>query len=172
MGRQRLARMAETWILQGAKTSKRTTSGRSHGVRKSQDDNGVAPLFWVLSLNLAVAACFFLVLYSLLQPKINANPGLAAYTPPAGTRLIPLPRESNAPELAELPAVLPTALAALAQAQPADQHPKPDSRPPAHPRRRADPNDFDQRRNGSPQLNFGYRGWSDRAWSSNSKPWF
>jgi len=58
---------------------KKTTTGSSQGVPKPQNDDNVAPLFWVLSLNLAAAACCFLLLYSLFQPTINTNPGLAAY---------------------------------------------------------------------------------------------
>ena len=45
--------------------------------------------------------CF--VGYRLMQPRVIPNLGLAAYQPPPGTRLIPLPHKSDAPELADLP---------------------------------------------------------------------
>jgi hypothetical protein len=113
------------------------------------------------------------------QPKINPNSGVAAYTPPPGTRLIPLPRRSDAPELVDLPADLPSALSALAQAQTSDQHAKADARPPARKRPRADPGEYDQRKVGfGQQWNFGHSGWSNsgwnnnRSWSSNSRSWF
>jgi hypothetical protein len=41
--------------------------------------------------------------YRLMQPRVIPNLGLAAYQPPPGTRLIPLPHKSDAPELADLP---------------------------------------------------------------------
>jgi hypothetical protein len=40
--------------------------------------------------------------YWLMQPRMILNLGLAAYKPPPATRLIPLPRKIDAPELAEL----------------------------------------------------------------------
>ena len=49
---------------------------------------------------LALASCIFVALYWLLQPVKSANRGLAAYTPPPSTRLEPLPRKMDAPELA------------------------------------------------------------------------
>jgi hypothetical protein len=152
--------------------------------RKAQDwrspaDEWAAPLFWVLVTILAGAACVFLLLYSLGQPKINPNPGVAAYTPPPGTRLIPLPRKSDAPELAELPPApaSPSSLTALAQAQPTEQPAKHDVRPPIHKRPRAEPND----QPGLAQWNYGYRGgnngWTNsgsnnRALSGGPKSWF
>jgi len=41
--------------------------------------------------------------YWLMQPRVFPNVGLAAYEPPPATRLIPLPRKMDAPELADLP---------------------------------------------------------------------
>jgi len=40
--------------------------------------------------------------YWLMQPRMIANLGLAVYKPPPATRLIPLPRKSDAPELVDL----------------------------------------------------------------------
>jgi hypothetical protein len=42
-----------------------------------------------------------------MQPRVFANPGLAAYKPPPATRLIPLPRKMDAPKLVESPAAPP-----------------------------------------------------------------
>src|SRR5262245_9917821 len=50
-----------------------------------------------------MAGLGFLGGYRLMQPRVFANVGLAAYEPPPGTRLIPLPRKMDAPELADLP---------------------------------------------------------------------
>jgi hypothetical protein len=40
--------------------------------------------------------------YWLMQPRVIENLGLAVYKPPPATRLIPLPRKSDAPELVDL----------------------------------------------------------------------
>jgi hypothetical protein len=172
----RCAPMAETW--------------KAHA-GKPRADEWEAPLFWVLSALLAGAACLFLLLYSLCQPKTNLNPGLAAYTPPPGTRLLPLPRQSDAPELAELPADSPppslsssSPLKALAQAQPGDPPVKREirlaarKRPHADPREHADPHEYDQQGAGFvQQWNFGYRGWNNtnnnnHVSSGTPKSWF
>jgi hypothetical protein len=94
--------------------------------------------------------------------------------PPPGTRLIPLPRRSDAPELVDLSADPASALSALAQAQTSDQHAKADAHPPARKRPRADPGEHDQRKVGfGQQWNFGYSGWNNnRSSSSNSRSWF
>lgn len=150
-----------------------------------------APLFWVLSAILAVAAGLFLLLYWLCQPAINPNPGVAAYVAPAGTRLVPLPRKSDAPELADLPvdsahppvsprvaAAAATAsaspLTALAKAEPSELPVKRDLRPPARKRQRADYGEHDQPRfGGVQQWNFGSPGWnSPHAWTGGPKSWF
>ena len=70
---------------------------------KSQSTEAVLPLFLILSAILAVVGCFSLLLFYFSQPTIYPNPGLAAYAPPPGTRLLPLLRMSNAPELVNLP---------------------------------------------------------------------
>jgi hypothetical protein len=135
-------------------------------------------VFWTASVVLAVGGLFFLALFSLAQPTVYANPGLAAYTPPAATRLVPVPRVSDAPELAELPALPVTSLSALAQAQTTE---KPTSEKPAksaghqtaHKHARAPPREFDQRRWGYAQQNYEYRDWnSNRAWGGGFKTWF
>jgi hypothetical protein len=51
---------------------------------------------------LAFMAGIFFVLYWQLQPATIANAGQAAYAPPPQTRLIPLPRKMDAPQLADI----------------------------------------------------------------------
>jgi hypothetical protein len=130
---------------------------------------------------LAGAACYFLLLFSLFHPTLNFNPGLAAYVPPPGARLIPLPRASDAPELAELPADPPSPLTASAKAEVRDQQVKRDTRPPARKRPRIDSRGYDQQKFGfDQQWNFGSHDWSNngawsdnnRAWSGDSRSWF
>jgi hypothetical protein len=69
---------------------------------KSNHDGSLSTL-GALSLMCAATAALFLMLFWLMQPKILENPGMAAYHPPPGTRLVPVPRKSDAPELASLP---------------------------------------------------------------------
>lgn len=56
-----------------------------------------------LSGYLAFMAGIFFFLYWQLQPATIVNAGQAAYVPPPQTRLIPLARKMDAPELAEIP---------------------------------------------------------------------
>jgi hypothetical protein len=84
---------------------------------KSQTDESVLPVLLILSAILAVVGSFSLLLFHFSQPTTYPNPGLAAYRPPPATRLIPVPRNSDAPELANLPDQPPSPLAAFAQAQ-------------------------------------------------------
>jgi hypothetical protein len=140
--------------------------------RISQSGDLLVPLFWVLSVMSAGAACIFLLLYSLSQPRVYANLGMAAYSTPPGTRLVPLPRKSDAPELAELAPEPSSPLNALARAEESAQskravRPQPPSRP------RPEARERDQRRFGyAQQWNERYRDWnSQRAWN-DSRPWF
>jgi hypothetical protein len=55
------------------------------GAYRQQDDGLAAALGIHLCVYCAVAACFALGLYALLQPSRLLNPGLAAYKPPPGT---------------------------------------------------------------------------------------
>ena len=145
---------------------------------KSPGDEWATPVFGVLGAMVAGAACLFLVLYELCQPTINPNPGIAAYTAPPATRLVPLPRQSDAPELADLapdPKSVPaSALSALAQAQASDPPVKRDAHPPARKHARVDPGDYDQRKLGyAQQWDFGYRGSSNnRTFTGGPKSWF
>ena len=69
-----------------------------------------------LSGYLAFMAGIFFILYWQLQPATIVNAGQAAYVPPPQTRLIPLARKMDAPELAEIPP-LSSALGALAKVE-------------------------------------------------------
>jgi hypothetical protein len=144
------------------------------GTRKLPSDDWAAPLLGVFGAILAGAAGIFLLIYFLCQPTVSPNPGIAAYTPPPATRLVPLPRISDAPELAELPAETPSPLAALAQARPGDPPAKPPLRLVARKRPRVEPVEHDQRNVGFAQpWNFGYRAPSnEHAWSGGPRSWF
>src|SRR5712671_6640571 len=74
------------------------------------------PVMGYLSGYLALMAGIFFTLYWQLQPATIVNAGQAAYIPPPQTRLIPLPRKMDAPELAEIKP-LDYPLAALAQVE-------------------------------------------------------
>jgi len=73
-------------------------------------------VIWIVSAITAVVGCFWLLIFDLSRPTVYANPGVPAYTPPPGTRLLPLPRTSDAPELADLPNEPPSPLTAMARA--------------------------------------------------------
>ena len=144
------------------------------GTRKLPSDDWAAPLLGVSSAILAGAAGLFALIFFLCQPAVSPNPGVAAYTPPPATRLVPLPRISDAPELAELPAEAPSGLAALAQARADDPPAKPPPRPVARKRPRVEPVEREQRNIGFAQpWNFGYRGpGNEHAWSGGPRSWF
>jgi hypothetical protein len=74
------------------------------------------PVMGYLCGYLAFMAGIFFFLYSQLQPATIANAGRAAYVPPPQTRLLPLARKMDAPELAEIPP-LNSALGALAKVE-------------------------------------------------------
>jgi hypothetical protein len=151
--------MAETWIS-------RTWT--------SPGDDWATPVLGVLAVMVAGAACVFLLLYDLSRPTISPNPGVAAYTPPPATRLVPLPRRSDAPALADLPGDPESPLTALAQAPASDQPVKRHIPPPVRKRPRGDPRDDAQRKSGFvQQWDYGYRGWNNnRAFSGGPKSWF
>ena len=83
-----------------------------------QPANEIAqPILWTVTAITMVIGCFWFFVFYLSQPTIYPNPGLAAYSPPAGTRLVPPPRESDAPDLAEVPENSSSPLTAMAQDQ-------------------------------------------------------
>jgi len=78
-------------------------------------------------------AALFLMLYWLMQPKVLENPGMAAYHPPPGTRLVPFARKSDAPELASVPESSGTSFAE-AHTQPIPAEPTKPAKPAARER--------------------------------------
>jgi hypothetical protein len=72
-----------------------------------------------LSGYLAFMAGIFMFLHWLLQPVTITNAGQSAYIPPPQTRLVPVARKFDAPELLELADTRPlsTSLTALAQVE-------------------------------------------------------
>ena len=58
-------------------------------------------MYMLIKLSL-FAAAFFAFLFWLFQPIVIENPGVAAYQPPPGTRLVPLPRKMDSPEVFEI----------------------------------------------------------------------
>src|SRR5712671_7982128 len=66
------------------------------------DDLNYPILYYLIKL-LVFAGAFFAFLIWLFQPIIIENPGVAAYHPPPGTRLVPLSRNIPAPQVAEIP---------------------------------------------------------------------
>jgi len=133
----------------------------------SQSGERVLPLFWLVGVITGVVGCFWFMLFHLSQPAIYANPGVAAYTPPPATRLIPLPRKSDAPELAYSPDAPASPLTAFAQA---DQRGAM-SEPTARKRTRAITPENDQRTSDyGQQWNYGYGAAnSNRAWNGPRK---
>jgi hypothetical protein len=133
---------------------------------KSQSDESVLPVFLILNAILAVVGSLWLLLFYFSQPTIYPNPGLAAYVPPPGTRLLPLLRKSDAPELANLQDEPPSPLAALAQAQDQKMFERPARRRPRVAIRENEHwiSDYGQ------QSNSGHGDWSgNRPWSSPRK---
>jgi hypothetical protein len=99
---------------------------------KLQNDEWAPSVIWIVSAITAVVGCFWFLIFDLSQPTVYPNPGMAAYTPPPGTRLLPLPRTSDAPELADLPNEPPSPLTAMARAldqKEAVPEPSPHKRP-------------------------------------------
>jgi hypothetical protein len=139
-------------------------------IRRSQlqNDEWAPSVFWIVSAITATVGCFWFLIFDLSQPTMYPNPGLAAYTPPPGTRLLPLPRRSEAPELADLPNEPPSPLTALARVL--DQH-EMMSEPPARKRPRVAAGENERRTSDyGQQWNYGYGdGNSNRASSSPRK---
>ncbi len=139
---------------------------------KSQSEESDIALLCAFGVFLAIGLCLSYLIFSLLQPTRAPNPGMAAFDPGA-TRLVPLPRTSDAPALAELPAA-PDDAARNALAQASEPPAKPEAKPAAHRRgaARSAP-----RRDLAPQWNSPYRDWNDNhgwnsAWRGGPKSWF
>jgi hypothetical protein len=131
-------------------------------------------LFWATSVTLTMVTVFAISFRLLFQPAVYENPGLAGYSPPPGTRLVPLPRKTDAPQLADLPDLPPPTSeplsTALAQTQFADKQ----ARPPAvHKRPQVSRRENERTRGYSSPGNYAYGDWSgNHAWSGGFKNWF
>jgi hypothetical protein len=143
------------------------------GGRRLYSDASAAQLS-VFGLIFGGAFVLFGFLYHLLQPSVVANPGLAAFSPPPATRTVPLPRQSDAPALAELPELPASSLNAFAEAAPPEA--KPDPKPSAHKRLR--PSAADPRRpDVAQQWNFGFANWGNGNrgargdWTADNHVW-
>jgi hypothetical protein len=141
-----------------------------------------APLAGCLVLVLLVAGLGFLGGYWLMQPRVIPNMGLAAYEPPPATRLIPLPRKMDAPELAELPPAPVEPVSAQPERSPASAEKatvaasaKPVARrPKARPQTGDDPMSayaYRDRRGDHWDDRRGYGGRWDRSWASWGGGW-
>jgi hypothetical protein len=134
----------------------------------SRGDEWALPLFWIVGAMTAIVACFWFLLFDLSQPTAYPNPGLAAHTPPPGTRLIPLLRRSDAPKLADVPNEPASPLTALAQA-PSNQKGVPELPPRNRPRVAASQDDQQKSDYGQQWNNGSSAGSSNRAWSGPRK---
>jgi hypothetical protein len=141
---------------------------------KYRDDDLEVSALWCPLMLMAGAACLFLVLHAIYRPHVIPNPGLAAYRPPPGTRLIPLPRdlpvlaEADVPMLDEVPTPTPDPSTAMAQAKPDDKPAKHEAHPRKHQRlaRERKPGDAQQRNYGVLDRTY------NQAWQIASRPWF
>src|SRR5262245_17307735 len=70
--------------------------------RRSRQLDSSVSMLWCLMLPLLGAIGIFGSLHALMQPVQNPNPGLAAYRPPPGTRIEPLPVDMTSPPRVEL----------------------------------------------------------------------
>ena len=91
------------------------------------------------------------------------------FSPPPGTRLLPIPRKMDAPEVGDLTGDLPLPETAFAQAEPNEKHAKSASVA-VRKRTRVIPREHDEPALGYAQQWNGFGGWNgDRAWNDNSK---
>jgi hypothetical protein len=79
-----------------------------------QADEWALPFLWTVGAIAALCGCFWLLVVYLSHPTVYSNPGLAAFTPPPRTRLLPLPREMDAPEVGDLAGDPPSQVTTLA----------------------------------------------------------
>jgi hypothetical protein len=133
---------------------------------RNSDAEPSLPLMIATTVVVGLVVSVFALLYWVMQPRALENPGMAAYHPPAGTRLEPLPRKFDAPELAELP---PAAVApVLAETQPSpaavqapkrEAHARAKKQPTARARRETPPppNSYAQQSSPDPRR---FGGWS------------
>jgi hypothetical protein len=122
-----------------------------------------------LSGYLAFMAGIFFILYWQLQPATIANAGKSAYVPPPETRLIPLARRMDAPELAEI-TPLNSPLEALAKVEDTPASSNNESGRRAKKRHRGETASREPRRRYASEGTAYYRS-SDRYWQRGYRPW-
>jgi hypothetical protein len=124
-------------------------------------------LLGYLSASLGFVVAFFLLLYWLMQPSVIPNPGMAAHSAPPATRLEPLPRKMDAPELAELPEPPPSVAFAQTNTSKSEKANQ-DVRAPVRKR----PRTVIRRDNQNPAQGYAQQ-WNDgyRPWGRNYRPW-
>lgn len=121
---------------------------------------------------LSFMAGIFLLLYWLLQPATIVNAGPAAYVPPPLTRLEPLPRKMDAPELVDLEPQ--TQLQALAQGDIVEALAPPPSVQPRRrikKRQRIEVETRAPRRAYAAERDVRYRSY-DQSWQRNYRSWW
>jgi hypothetical protein len=129
-------------------------------------DAWTIPVMGYLCGYLAFMAGIFFVLYSQLQPATIVNAGQAAYVPPPQTRLIPLARKMDAPELAEI-TPLNSSLEALAKVEDTPTSSSNDSSRRGKKRHRSETASRETRRG----YRTAYYGSYDRNWQRGYRSW-
>jgi hypothetical protein len=119
---------------------------------------------------LAFMAGIFFFLYSQLQPATIVNAGQAAYVPPPQTRLIPLARKMDAPELAEI-TPLNSSLEALAKVEDTPTSSSNDSSRRAKKRHHTETAQRETRRRYAYEGSAYYRSY-DRSWQRSYRSWW
>jgi hypothetical protein len=168
-------------------------------MRNHRPDTGLnAALALYLVVYCAVAGCFGLTLYLLLQPAQNPNVGLAAYTPPPGTVVAYVPANRPQAERSPEPAVTVADRPAVPNAEPettgaavknAEAEPPAAMTPRERPRmQRAAAKNWQQRREddwnwtrgsrasryeyGFGRYDYGRSRYAEQPWSGGSRGWW
>lgn len=125
------------------------------------------PLLGCFSAYAALAGVFFLLLYWHMQPSVLPNPGMTVRFAPPGTRVEPLPRKMDAPELAAVQESAPSseALAYDASHRTSAEKPKREARAPVRKRARAV-----ARREYREYQEPAY-GYAQQQWTGSYQPW-
>ncbi len=134
-------------------------------------DDWTYPVMYILIKMSLFAAAFFVFLFWLYQPNVIENPGLAAYQSPPATRLVPLPRKMEAPEIFQIPPADSPVVASVDNNKPKDPFIKKNSTrvAKAKPRQKAVPSYwYAERRIANERQRMSFREWN----GSRSNSWF
>jgi hypothetical protein len=121
-----------------------------------------------LSGYLAFMAGIFMFLYWLLQPVTVTNAGQSAYIPPPQTRLVPVARKMDAPDLVQVADAQPLSPTLVALAQVEEGKPSNNDRR-AKKRNRSETATRESRRTYAFDRNFAYRSYA--RYSPRSYRW-